>query len=110
MSKNSALRSLCVIGIILTFSILPVCAQTVLPSANAPLFVASAATRTAGVDGTTDFIGVAGTPNYSVSSNTDWATFHKSISSCIFREPLNISAILRISCSITVRRHLYRGW
>lgn len=77
MSKNSALRSLCVIGIILTFSILPVCAQTVLPSANAPLFVASAATRTAGVDGTTDFIGVAGTPNYSVSSNTDWATIKK---------------------------------
>lgn len=77
MSKNLAFRSLCVIGTILTFSILPVCAQTVLPSANAPLYVASSATRSVGVDGTKDFIGVAGTSNYSVSSDADWATVTK---------------------------------
>ena len=77
MSKNLPFRSLCVIGINLIYSILPAWAQTVLPSANAPLFVASGVTRNVGVDGTTDFIGVAGTSNYSVSSNTDWATIKK---------------------------------
>ena len=77
MGKKLLFRSLCLLGVFLIISMVPTWSQTTLPSASAPLFVASSSTRTVGIDGTTDFIGVAGTSNYSVASNVDWITVSK---------------------------------